>query len=232
MIRPLCLRLSGCMMTLLNQRLPHTRQSGASQHARHVNSTSHKVLYMSSRPTQISEAHHQERWWNSYVTTAVTDEQRCAGGAHEAWSSAPVMSAAGSTPSCVASRASGPSSSSTVTCVISARFFTNPHDSPWQHAELVQTFRLTVTRLLMAAGNNNRMKRNRCARGILSWHVDTQIASGNDSSNMQTHLRRVRRAEHAPLAGLKRARARDLARLLELGVNFGHHAQRRHKGQA
>ena len=50
--------------------------------------------------------------------------------AHEACSSAPVMSAAGSTPSCVANRAKGPSSSSTVTCVISARFFTSPHDSP------------------------------------------------------------------------------------------------------
>mmetsp|Transcript_22832 Transcript_22832/g.58526 ORF Transcript_22832/g.58526 Transcript_22832/m.58526 type:complete len:258 (-) Transcript_22832:1248-2021(-) len=45
-------------------------------------------------------------------------------------SSAPLMSVLASTPSVYASCAIGPSSSSVVTCVMSARFFTSPHASP------------------------------------------------------------------------------------------------------
>ena len=49
---------------------------------------------------------------------------------HVSCSSLPVTRLAGSTPSMVASRWMGPSSSSVVTCVISARFFTRPQLSP------------------------------------------------------------------------------------------------------
>mmetsp|Transcript_34960 Transcript_34960/g.87209 ORF Transcript_34960/g.87209 Transcript_34960/m.87209 type:complete len:662 (-) Transcript_34960:1408-3393(-) len=45
-------------------------------------------------------------------------------------------------------------------------------------------------------------------------------------------LGRVRRAEHAPLRRLQRARSGDFARLLELGHDARHHAERRDEGEA
>ena len=40
-------------------------------------------------------------------------------------------------------------------------------------------------------------------------------------------FRRVARTQHAPLTGLQRAGATDLARLLELGRDSGHHPESR-----
>lgn len=45
-------------------------------------------------------------------------------------------------------------------------------------------------------------------------------------------FRCVGRAQHAPLGGLQRTRARHLARLLKLGGDARHHAHRADEGQA
>ena len=167
--------------------------------------------------------------------------------AHEAWSSAPVMSAAGSTPSCVASRDSGPSSSSTVTCVISARFFTSPHDSPCAAHGSVTKPNGKLSRISPAHQplGSRQPRRTQPAEPVAELSVASRVVlmhpgaaaclvGGNGvirSRASAEHLRGVRWAEHAPLAGLQRPRAGDLARFFELGVDFGHHAQCCHEGQ-